>query len=74
MPGTRRARQLRLVAVGILVLVVAKVILIDMSGLQGLLRALSFIGLGATLIGIGLVYQRVLSKPDFYDRGSKKKP
>jgi hypothetical protein len=32
------------------------------------LRALSFIGLGATLIGIELVYQRVLSKPDFYDR------
>jgi uncharacterized membrane protein len=63
-----RARQLRLVAVGILLLVVAKVFLIDMSGLEGLLRALSFIGLGATLIGIGLVYQRVLSNPDFYDR------
>ena len=62
-----RNKQLRMVSVGILVLVVAKVFLVDMAGLEGILRALSFIGLGATLIGIGLVYQRVLSKPDFYD-------
>lgn len=58
-----RIKQLRMVSVGILVLVVGKVFLIDMAGLEGILRALSFIGLGATLIGIGLVYQQVLSKP-----------
>jgi uncharacterized membrane protein len=63
----KRNKRLRMVSVGILVLVVAKVFLIDMAGLEGILRALSFIGLGATLIGIGLVYQRVLSQPDFAD-------
>jgi len=51
-----RYKPLRLVSVGILVLVVAKVFLIDMAGLEGILRALSFIGLGATLIAIGIVY------------------
>lgn len=59
-----RTKLVRLVSVGILMMVVAKVFLIDMAGLEGFLRALSFIGLGATLIAIGLVYQRVLSKPD----------
>lgn len=59
-----RSKLIRLVSVGILMLVVGKVFLIDMAGLEGILRALSFIGLGATLIGIGLVYQRVLSRPD----------
>jgi uncharacterized membrane protein len=41
---------------------VLKVFLIDMSNLEGILRALSFIGLGAVLIGIGLFYQRILVK------------
>ena len=41
---------------------VAKVFLFDMSELQGFLRALSFIGLGAVLIGIGLFYQRLLTR------------
>ena len=63
----KRSKMLRVVSVGLLVLVVAKVFLVDMAGLEGILRALSFIGLGATLIGIGLVYQRVLNKPGFYD-------
>jgi len=31
-----------------------------MSNLEGILRALSFIGLGLVLIAIGLFYQRVL--------------
>ncbi|HEY0836226.1 MAG TPA: DUF2339 domain-containing protein, partial [Azospirillum sp.] len=37
---------------------VAKVFLIDMSALSGLWRAVSFIGLGGALLGIGFVYQR----------------
>ncbi len=41
---------------------VAKVFLFDMSELEGVLRALSFIGLGAVLIGIGLFYQRLLTR------------
>ena len=43
-----------------LLLTVAKVFLFDLSGLEGVWRALSFIGLGLVLIGIGLVYQRLL--------------
>jgi len=43
---------------------VAKVFLIDLSALSGLWRAVSFIGLGGALLGIGLVYQRyVLMRP-----------
>lgn len=39
-------------------IVVAKVFLIDMAGLQGLLRVFSFLGLGAALIGLGYAYRR----------------
>ncbi|MEM8814146.1 MAG: DUF2339 domain-containing protein, partial [Pseudomonadota bacterium] len=56
-------RILRLASGVILVVVVAKVFLVDMANLTGVLRALSFIGLGIVLIGIGLVYQRLLRKP-----------
>lgn len=41
---------------------VLKVFLLDLAGLTGFWRAISFIGLGLVLIGIGLVYQRVLVK------------
>ena len=37
-----------------------KVFLFDLAGLGGILRALSFIGLGFVLIGIGLVYQKLV--------------
>ena len=39
---------------------VVKVFLFDLAGLGGILRALSFIGLGFVLIGIGYVYQRLV--------------
>lgn len=39
-------------------IVVAKVFLIDMAGLEGLLRVFSFLGLGAALIGLGYAYRR----------------
>ena len=39
-------------------LVCAKVFLIDMSGLTGLWRVLSFLGLGLALIGLGAVQRR----------------
>lgn len=45
-------------------LVVAKVFLIDMSGLQGLLRVFSFLGLGAALIGLGYAYRRFVFAAD----------
>ncbi|MFB9951246.1 DUF2339 domain-containing protein [Rhizobium puerariae] len=56
------ARSLRLASAGLVLIAVVKVFLIDMSNLEGILRALSFIGLGAVLIGIGLFYQRILVK------------
>ena len=39
---------------------VLKVFLFDLAGLEGALRALSFIGLGVALIAIGLVYQKLV--------------
>jgi uncharacterized membrane protein len=55
------SHALRIVSAGLVVVAVAKVFLFDMSELEGVLRALSFIGLGAVLIGIGLFYQRMLT-------------
>lgn len=43
---------------GILALVVLKAFLIDMANLEGLYRALSFIGLGLSLVGIARLFQR----------------
>jgi uncharacterized membrane protein len=51
---------LRKISGGIILLVVLKAFMIDMSHLEGVLRAISFIGLGGTLMGIGFVYQRAL--------------
>jgi uncharacterized membrane protein len=54
------SRALRLGSAVLVVLSVAKVFLYDMRELEGVLRALSFMGLGAVLIGIGMFYQRML--------------
>jgi uncharacterized membrane protein len=51
-------RLLRLTALGVIGLVCVKVFAIDMSGLTGLWRVLSFLGLGLALIGLGTVYRR----------------
>ena len=40
-----------------------KIFLFDLAGLDGILRAFSFIGLGLVLIGIGLVYQKFVFAP-----------
>jgi uncharacterized membrane protein len=53
---------IRLASAALIAIAVAKVFLFDMSELEGVLRALSFIGLGAVLIGIGLFYQRLLTR------------
>lgn len=55
-----KSQILRLASGALIVIAVAKVFLFDMSELEGVLRALSFIGLGIVLIGIGLFYQRML--------------
>ena len=53
-----RVRGLRLAALGLVTLAAAKVFLVDMSGLDGLWRVLSFLGLGLSLIGLGALYRR----------------
>ncbi|MFG5120241.1 DUF2339 domain-containing protein [Methylorubrum sp. POS3] len=59
--GIRRRSTLPRLASAVLIgLTTLKVFLFDLAGLEGLLRALSFLGLGACLIGIGLVYQRLV--------------
>lgn len=64
-------RPVRLLSGAILIGVIAKVFLIDMANLTGVLRALSFIGLGIVLIGIGLVYQRLLRPPPAQEEGDE---
>ncbi|MBS7811611.1 DUF2339 domain-containing protein [Roseococcus pinisoli] len=51
-------RALRLAALAVMAVTVGKAFLVDMSGLVGLWRALSFFGLGLALIALGWVYRR----------------
>jgi uncharacterized membrane protein len=55
-----RSQPVRLCSAAVVAATVAKVFLLDMGGLTGVWRALSFIGLGLVLIGIALLYQRLL--------------
>lgn len=54
------SRTLRLASSIFVLAAVAKVFLLDMAGLDGAWRALSFIGLGLALIGVGMLYQKLL--------------
>jgi uncharacterized membrane protein len=54
-------RDLRLTSSAVMLAAAAKVFLLDMAGLEGIWRALSFIGLGLVTMGIGLFYQRLLA-------------
>jgi uncharacterized membrane protein len=58
------SKRARLASAAVVLLTVAKVFLLDMSGLTGFWRALSFIGLGLALVGIGYLYQRLLFPHD----------
>ena len=55
-----RSQPVRIASAAVVVLTVLKVFLIDLRDLTGLYQALSFIGLGGVLIGIGWFYQRLL--------------
>ncbi|HEX3502637.1 MAG TPA: DUF2339 domain-containing protein [Xanthobacteraceae bacterium] len=55
-----RSQPARLLALGVIILTIAKVFLYDTSNIAGIYRALSAIGLGVVLLGIGWLYQRVL--------------
>ena len=54
----KRERAFRIASGVVIILTVLKAFLIDMSGLEGVLRALSFVVLGLVLIVIGRAYQR----------------
>lgn len=58
---TGGTRMLRLAGLSLLTVVTLKVFLIDAAALTGVLRILSFLGLGLALIGIGWAYGRVIS-------------
>jgi uncharacterized membrane protein len=58
-----RSRPVRFASAAVTILTVLKVFLIDMSDLTGIYQALSFIGLGIVLLGIGWFYQRLLFRP-----------
>ena len=59
-----RSQPARLLALGVIALTVAKVFIVDTASISGIYRALSVIGLGVVLLGIGWLYQRL-----FYPRG-----
>jgi uncharacterized membrane protein len=54
------SKLLRLAGLALLTAVTLKVFLIDAAALTGVLRILSFLGLGIALIGIGWAYGRVM--------------
>ncbi len=56
----RASIEARLASAALVVLSVLKVFLYDLTGIGGFWRAFSVICLGAVLIGIGLVYQRLV--------------
>ncbi len=55
-----KSRLLRLSGLALLTAVTLKVFLVDAAALEGVLRILSFLGLGIALIGIGWAYGRVM--------------
>ena len=54
------SRDWRIASLVLMIAAVAKVFLVDASGLDGLLRIASFVALGLSLIGIGWLYSRFL--------------
>jgi uncharacterized membrane protein len=69
----RGQRAIRLAALSIIGLVTAKAFLIDMAGLDGLWRVLSFLGLGLALIALGGAYRRFAGRqpPDGRSGGAR---
>jgi len=56
----RGSREARMASAALVVLSVIKVFLYDLTGIGGFWRAFSVICLGVVLIGIGLVYQKLI--------------
>jgi uncharacterized membrane protein len=56
----RRSLEARIASAALIVLAALKITIFDLADIGGIWRALSFICLGAVLIGIGLVYQKIV--------------
>ena len=69
-----QSRSWRIGSLVLILLAVLKVFLVDAAGLEGLLRVASFVALGASLIGIGWVYSRQLSRRTVIPEGSPTSP
>ena len=54
----RQRPSLRYASLGVLIIAIVKAFGFDMGALTGILRALSYFGLGAAIIGVALIYQR----------------
>jgi uncharacterized membrane protein len=62
--GIKLERQyIRYAGLAVMVLVVLKVFLWDMSNLDGVYRIISFMGVGLCLVGIGWLYSKFVHKP-----------
>jgi uncharacterized membrane protein len=55
-----RRVAIRHAAMAVLALAIIKVFVFDMASLDGVLRAVSFLGLGVALIAIAFLYQRLV--------------
>jgi uncharacterized membrane protein len=66
----RRSNGLRQVAVAGIALTIAKVFLIDMSGLTGLIRVASFLGLGLSMAGLALIVRLMNARWELPDAKS----
>ena len=58
-----RSQPARLASAAVVIITVLKVFVVDLANLGGIYRGLSFIGLDTVLVGIGLLYQRLLFPP-----------
>jgi uncharacterized membrane protein len=67
----RKTKLLRVAGLSLLTVVTLKVFLIDAAALTGLLRILSFLGLGVALIGIGWAYGRLMGVGQTGQTGSE---
>ncbi len=54
------SERARLASAAVIALTILKAFVIDMSTLEGIYRALSFMCLGLVLVAIGWLYQRIL--------------
>ncbi|MGR5529925.1 DUF2339 domain-containing protein [Vibrio alfacsensis] len=57
--ATRKAMTIQRIGLAVLACVAQKVFLWDVSSLDGFWRAISFLGLGASLIGLGWLFQKL---------------